>query len=331
MCHLFFWQVGLGRVRIPLGSRIYSLMLFYLLRTALFAVAFARVPETRLENPKLPKQHEDAPTAVLGSIAVSRRLDDATNATFPPTPFAVRNDDDAPVFVDDDGNVTHTCDEFQCTLLRRAWPRDVEIRDASCCGLPETSACRSGYRFSQGDSCGRGQSECKLHKVCCTKCSRAEIEQGTCERKDRRFGKAYDCTRGFAEESIFFLVACCLLCIFPCCCFYYYKTRHPQAAAERRPRRDSLAESSPTELADVTVIDVADGTATPPTVSAKRLDTAAVATPRSDPEYEAAAFLEPVAYAAPASVEMQRLGFPEDSVVVSRETGAPPPPPAVGL
>ena len=46
---------------------------------------------------------------------------------------------------------------------------------------------------------------------------------------------------------------------------------------------------------------------------------------------EAAAFLEPVAYAAPASVEMQRLGFPEDSVVVSRETGAPPPPPAVGL
>ena len=93
----------------------------------------------------------------------------------------------------------------------------------------------------------------------------------------------------------------------------------------------AMAESSPTELADVTVIDVADGTATPPTVSAKRLDTAAVATPRSDPEYEAAAFLEPVAYAAPASVEMQRLGFPEDSVVVSRETGAPPPPPAVGL
>ena len=106
-------------------------------------------------------------------------------------------------------------------MLRRAWPRDVEIRDSTCCGLPETSACRAGYRFSQGESCGRGQSECKLHKVCCTKCSRAEIEEGTCERKDRRFGKAYDCTRGFAEESIFFLVACCILCIFPCCCFYY--------------------------------------------------------------------------------------------------------------
>ena len=315
-------------------------MLFYHLSTAFFAVAFATAAPTRLENPKLLKLPYAAPTAVPDAAQTAardavagstRRLDDATNATFPPTPLAFRNDDDAPVFVDDDGNVTHTCDEFQCTLLRRAWPRDVEIRDASCCGLPETSACRSGYRFSQGDSCGRGQSECKLHKVCCTKCSRAEIEEGTCERKDRRFGKAYDCTRGFAEESIFFLVACCLLCIFPCCCFYYYKTRHPQAAAERRPRRDSLAESSPTELADVTVIDVADGTATPPTVSAKRLDTAAVATPRSDPEYEAAAFLEPVAYAAPASVEMQRLGFPEDSVVVSRETGATPPPPAVSL
>ena len=63
-------------------------MLFYLLRTALFAAAFAIVPETRLENPKLPKQHEDAP-AVLGSIAVSRRLDDATNSTAPPTPLAV--------------------------------------------------------------------------------------------------------------------------------------------------------------------------------------------------------------------------------------------------
>ena len=106
-------------------------MLFYLLRTALFAAAFAILPETRLENPKLPKQHENAPAAVLGSIAVSRRLDDATNTTAPPTPLAVRSDDDAPVFVDDDGNVTHTCDEFQCTLLRRAWPRDVEIRDAA--------------------------------------------------------------------------------------------------------------------------------------------------------------------------------------------------------
>ena len=75
-------------------------MLFYHLSTAFFAVAFAIAAPTRLENPKLPKQHENAP-----SIAVSRRLDDATNATFPPTPFAVRNDDDAPVFVDDDGNV----------------------------------------------------------------------------------------------------------------------------------------------------------------------------------------------------------------------------------
>jgi len=212
------------------------------------------------------------------------------------------------------------------------WPRDVEIRDSTCCGLPETSACRAGYRFSQGESCGRGQSECKLHKVCCTKCSRAEIEEGTCERKDRRFGKAYDCTRGFAEESIFFLVACCILCIFPCCCFYYYKTRNPQTTAERRPRRDSLAESSPTELADAHVVDMPQDSGATPTVSAKRLDTAAVATPRSDPEYEAAAFLEPVAYAAPASVEMARLGFPEDSVVASREAGAPPPPsPAVGL
>ena len=158
-------------------------MLFYHLSTAFFAVAFA-IAETRLENPKLLKLPYAAPTAVPDAAPTAR--DDAADphatrfATPPTTP---------PVFVDDDGNVTHTCDEFR-TLLRRR-PRDVEIRRG---GLPRRPAGRA--TASAGRGCGRGQSECKLHALHVSR------------RRDRNVraaagSKAYDCT---LAEGIFLLL-----------------------------------------------------------------------------------------------------------------------------
>lgn len=113
-----------------------------------------------------------------------------------------------------------------------------------------------------------------LHNTCCTRCKPGEV----CSQYNEGYGGSPYCERSYPPAGFgaflligFFVVQCC----FVQCCGRSANARRRQnatrseavrdAARIRRQarqvelRRESFAESSPHELADVTIVDVADG------------------------------------------------------------------------